>query len=111
MLPIGRLYSGSFMVAQWDYGWPLGFFTVWDGQTWVVPPDEHPRPIVDSRRSRGVSAFEGRIQWSRGTDDPTVYRNLDLYWSCALVQIAGLQFVALGGAGLFVAFRRLRSRG
>jgi hypothetical protein len=61
--------------------------------------------------SPGVSAGPDRIQWSRETDDPTVGRHLDLYWSPALVQIAGLQFVALGAAGLVVAFRRLRSRG
>jgi hypothetical protein len=109
--PDGRPYSAGLMVAQWDYGWPLSFATQWKSQRWVFHPGERPAAVVNPYASPGVSAFQGRFQWSRPTDDPTVYRRLDLYWSSALIQIAGLQFVALGAAGLLVAFRRLRSRG
>jgi len=107
--PDGRPYAAGLMVAQRYYGWPLSFATQWKSQRWVFHPDERPTAVVNPYAT-GVSAFEGVIQWSRATDDPTVYRHLDLYWSYTLVQIAGLQFVALGAAGLFVAFRRLRSR-
>ncbi|MHC4305985.1 MAG: hypothetical protein ACYS15_17095 [Planctomycetota bacterium] len=109
--PDGRPYSAGLMVAQWDYGWPLSFATLWESQRWVFHPGERPTAVVNPYASPGVSAFQDRIQWSRGTDDPTVYRHLDLCWSPALVQIAGLQFIALGCAGLLVAFRRLWLRG
>jgi hypothetical protein len=98
-------------VAHSDYGWPLSFATQWKSQRWIFHPGERPTAVVNPYASPGVSAGPDRIQWSRETDDPTVGRHLDLYWSPALVQIAGLQFVALGAAGLVVAFRRLRSRG
>ncbi len=100
----------TIIVGERTYGWPRMFMRVWDGQAYESIAGQRPTAILDPYIRSGVASFGsyGYFRWH--TRHGTIHRMTDIYWGQALVQLAGLQVVALGLVGLIAAARWLRAR-
>ena len=98
------------MLTFREHGWPLPFLTVWDSQSYQCQPGQWP-VVLDANVQFEVYADFERIQWELPNDDPTVRTIVDITWPFVLVQMAALQFAAVGLVFVVVWVVKLRRRG
>ena len=98
------------MLTFREHGWPLPFLTVWDSQSYQCQPGQWP-VVLDANVQFDVYADFERIQWELPNDDPTVRTIVDITWPFVLVQMAALQFAAVGLTFVVVLAAKLRRRG